>query len=258
MQIRQIPLSQLVFFPLAAMAGYPNAYVEQMAADIKANGIKRPLIVRPVGDMFQVVAGLARWKGAIIANLDTAPCDVRHLTDDEAVVLSIQDNMSPVMDMPEHRPVADDGMNDAELARTIEESRLRLAAETIDQSPTFSVNEPLPLEYCELFRADFIKEEMIQGALEMHPKADPATCASDFDRFAEGLNNGRLHLEGHLYAVNYSLLAYIEAYLTPDSDTQPTAFGDERWNAMTEEQRAKVVSYAVSTYPVIVRALEAK
>lgn len=256
MQIRQIPLSQLIHFPLTGMASHPNAYVDQLAEDIKERGIKRPLIVRPVGDMFQVVAGLARWKGAIIAGLETVPSDVRQLTDDEAVMLSIQDNMCPVDDVPDLSPMASHDASDAELARAIEESRVSLAAETAEQTPTFYLDVPLPVEYCELFRADFIREDMIRGATELHPKADPSVCEGDFDRFVKGLNSGRLHLEGHLYAVNYSLLANIEVYLTPGS--QADAFGAARWNAMSEERRAEAISYAEMTHPIIVKALESK
>jgi hypothetical protein len=32
-------------------------------------GIQKPFIVRPVGDLYQAICGLARWKGALIAGL---------------------------------------------------------------------------------------------------------------------------------------------------------------------------------------------
>ncbi|WP_431191948.1 ParB N-terminal domain-containing protein [Pseudomonas rhodesiae] len=71
--IIQIPLSRLKYFKALGSPAEPNAQVEAMAADIKVHGIREPLIVRPVGDLFEVVCGLVRWKGAIVGGLETIP-----------------------------------------------------------------------------------------------------------------------------------------------------------------------------------------
>jgi hypothetical protein len=74
--IIQIPLSRLKYFKALGSPAEPNAQVEAMAADIKVHGIREPLIVRPVGDLFEVVCGLVRWKGAIVGGLETIPAEV--------------------------------------------------------------------------------------------------------------------------------------------------------------------------------------
>ena len=251
MQIRQIPVNQLTYFQQVGKHSHSNAYVDQLAQDIAKNGIRRPLIVRPVGDMFQVVAGLARWKGAIISGLETVTSEVRQLTDSEAMMVAMMDNMSPMeIDTPAmdgEMPAGE--MSDDEMTAMIAESSSAIAAVSIEQTPTFVLDEPLPQEFCVLFREDFDKAEMIEGALKLNPKADPATCEEDFNRFTTGLDNGRLHLEGHRYAVNESLLAYIESYLTPDS--LKTVFGPIRWNSMTQERRDAIMAYVETAHPMI-------
>lgn len=93
-QITDMPLAQLRYFRAGDLAHpeYTNNYIEALAADILVNGINKPLIVRPVGDMYEVVCGLKRWKAAIVAGLQSVPVEVRTLSDAEAAALAVQDN----------------------------------------------------------------------------------------------------------------------------------------------------------------------
>lgn len=91
-QIIEIKLSQLKYYELLRADTHTNEYTQAIADDIAKNGIRKPLIVRPVGDMYEVVFGLARWKGALIAGLSTVPAEERQLTDQEAAELAISDN----------------------------------------------------------------------------------------------------------------------------------------------------------------------
>lgn len=91
-KIVQIKLSLLKYYEPLRGDTHTNKYTRAIADDIKKNGVKKPLIVRPVGDMYEVVCGLARWKGALIANLPTVPAEVRQLTDKEAEKLAFMDN----------------------------------------------------------------------------------------------------------------------------------------------------------------------
>ncbi|WP_432780712.1 ParB N-terminal domain-containing protein (plasmid) [Pseudomonas corrugata] len=93
-QITDMPLPQLRYFRAGDLAHpkYTNDHIEALAADILANGINKPLIVRPVGDMYEVVCGLKRWKAALVAGLQSVPVEVRTLSDAEAASLAAQDN----------------------------------------------------------------------------------------------------------------------------------------------------------------------
>jgi ParB family chromosome partitioning protein len=62
--------------------------LRELAESIRVNGVIEPLIVRPVAEMFEVVAGGRRYLGSKLAEKNTAPCHVRELTD--AQVLEIQ------------------------------------------------------------------------------------------------------------------------------------------------------------------------
>jgi ParB/RepB/Spo0J family partition protein len=87
-----LSVSVLRYFEPGAVELEPNEHLQRLSDDVRQNGIREPLIVRPVGDMYEVVCGLRRWKAAILAGLDHVPVFVRYLSDEEALRLSIADN----------------------------------------------------------------------------------------------------------------------------------------------------------------------
>lgn len=93
-QVTNLPLAQLKYFRAGDLSHpeYTNDFIEALASDILANGIREPLIVRPVGDMYEVVSGLKRWKAAIVAGLKSVPAEIRTLSDADALRLASQSN----------------------------------------------------------------------------------------------------------------------------------------------------------------------
>jgi ParB family chromosome partitioning protein len=51
--------------------------LDELAASIKANGVIQPIVVRRVGDRFQIIAGERRWRAAQKAGLLKVPVVVR-------------------------------------------------------------------------------------------------------------------------------------------------------------------------------------
>jgi len=54
-----------------------------LAESIKANGVIQPIIVRPSGSRFQLIAGERRFRAAQLASLTTIPALVRAASDKE-------------------------------------------------------------------------------------------------------------------------------------------------------------------------------
>src|SRR3954463_16536716 len=57
--------------------------LQELAASIKANGIIQPIVVRRIGDRFQIIAGERRWRAANLAGLRRVPIAVREVADGE-------------------------------------------------------------------------------------------------------------------------------------------------------------------------------
>jgi hypothetical protein len=241
-----LPVTQLIFYPTAVSREHSNQYIDLLALDIRKNGVKRPLIVRPVGDMYQVVCGLARWKAVLVADLSDVPADIRHLSDQEAAHLALIDNLSPAEMIITHRdmtftPMDDD---DAELAESIREVTAKLHKRTIEGTPMFVLKEPMPVELCDLLRKEFRLDEMTASTLSVSPKADPKLTKASFERFATGLNAGLLHLEGNLFGMNDTLLIYLEALLDM-KDIQ------SMWMSLTPEREQAILEAVGRILPKI-------
>ena len=54
-----------------------DARLQELAQSIKANGIIQPIVVRRIGDRFQIIAGERRWRAARLAGLVRVPIVVR-------------------------------------------------------------------------------------------------------------------------------------------------------------------------------------
>jgi ParB family chromosome partitioning protein len=67
--------------------------LEELSASIKANGIIQPLIVRRVGERYQIVAGERRWRAAGMAGLTEVPVIVQDIADPKMLELALIENI---------------------------------------------------------------------------------------------------------------------------------------------------------------------
>lgn len=67
--------------------------LDQLAVSIRERGILQPLLVRPVGEGYEIVAGERRWRAAQQAGLQDVPVLVRDLTVEEAQQLALIENL---------------------------------------------------------------------------------------------------------------------------------------------------------------------
>ena len=68
--------------------------LQELAKSIEKNGIIQPLLVRPMSDgSYQLVAGERRWRAAHMAGLHEVPVTIREMTDEEASVFALIENL---------------------------------------------------------------------------------------------------------------------------------------------------------------------
>jgi len=65
----------------------------ELTRSIQASGIIQPLVVRPVGTRYQLIAGERRWRAAQRAGLLRVSAIVRHVPDDLAVEMTLVENI---------------------------------------------------------------------------------------------------------------------------------------------------------------------
>jgi ParB family chromosome partitioning protein len=93
-----------------------DARLEELAQSIKSNGIIQPIVVRKVGERYQIIAGERRWRAAKLAGLQRVPVAVRAVPPDGtqsllemALIENIQrEDLNPIEEALAYRRLADE------------------------------------------------------------------------------------------------------------------------------------------------------
>lgn len=91
--IQHIALGKVVRNPAQPRTQFDPATIRELAASIQERGVLQPVLLRPSGDAFQIVAGERRYLAAREAGLQTIPAIVRPLTDREALLIALIENV---------------------------------------------------------------------------------------------------------------------------------------------------------------------
>lgn len=90
---QEIPLEALRPNPYQPRRRETEEGLEELADSIRRHGILQPILVRPVADGYQIVAGERRWRAAQRAGLTSIPALVRDWSDKETLLLALIENL---------------------------------------------------------------------------------------------------------------------------------------------------------------------
>ena len=91
--LQEIPVDLVQTSPFQPRAQFDPVALDELAQSMRAGGVVQPIIVRPGGGGFELVAGERRLRAARLAGLGTIPALVRVLSDEQAVELSLVENI---------------------------------------------------------------------------------------------------------------------------------------------------------------------
>jgi ParB family transcriptional regulator, chromosome partitioning protein len=91
---REIPLDLIDHNPFQTRSAVNEELLAELAASIAANGVVQPVLVRPLaGGRFQLIAGERRWRASRIAGKATVPAILRQVSDEQAMEITIVENL---------------------------------------------------------------------------------------------------------------------------------------------------------------------
>jgi len=67
--------------------------IKELAESIRTHGLLQPILVRRVGDGYEVTVGERRWRAAQVAGLERVPVMVRGATDQDMLQLALVENL---------------------------------------------------------------------------------------------------------------------------------------------------------------------
>ena len=79
--------------PFQPRRAFDEAKLQELAMSIRNQGIIQPLVVRPKGERFELIAGERRWRAAMKAGLTRVPVVVREASDHDALQLALIENL---------------------------------------------------------------------------------------------------------------------------------------------------------------------
>ncbi len=105
--VRDIPLSEISDFPNHPFKVRMDESLTEMADSVRQYGVLVPGLVRPRPEGgYEMVAGHRRKKASELAKLETVPCIVRELTDDEATIIMVDSNLQREQILPSEKAFA--------------------------------------------------------------------------------------------------------------------------------------------------------
>ena len=90
---REIKIDEIQPNPQQVRFLWNEHELADLARSIKSNGIIQPVIVRQVGNLYQLIAGERRWRAAKLAGLEKIPAIVRPVKDEELLELALIENI---------------------------------------------------------------------------------------------------------------------------------------------------------------------
>jgi len=89
----QIDIDLIDPSPYQPRTRFAEAGLEELAQSIRASGIIQPLVVRKIGSRYQLIAGERRWRASQRAQLLRVPVVLREVSDEEALELTLVENI---------------------------------------------------------------------------------------------------------------------------------------------------------------------
>jgi ParB family chromosome partitioning protein len=91
--LREININDIQPNPHQVRLVWNEQELADLSRSIKANGVIQPILVRPAGTGYQLIAGERRWRASKMAGLQTIPVIVRQVRDEELLELALVENI---------------------------------------------------------------------------------------------------------------------------------------------------------------------
>lgn len=72
---------------------FEDSALQELVDSIREHGVLQPVLVRPKGDDYEIIAGERRWRAARLAGLDRLPALVKDIEDIRAAEISLVENL---------------------------------------------------------------------------------------------------------------------------------------------------------------------
>jgi ParB family transcriptional regulator, chromosome partitioning protein len=91
--VRDIPLEKVIPNPSQPRMTWHEETLGELAASIREHGVLQPILVRPSGEQYEIIAGERRWRASKLAGKETIPAIVERFDDATALEIALIENL---------------------------------------------------------------------------------------------------------------------------------------------------------------------
>ena len=129
---QKLLLSELIANAQQPRTVFEASALEELASSIAEKGVLQPLLVRPRGNGYEIVAGERRFRAAKLAGLTEVPVVVRDLDDRETLEIALienlqRENLNPLEEARAFQGLLELGLTQEQLAKTLGKGRSTIA-----------------------------------------------------------------------------------------------------------------------------------
>ncbi|GAV21049.1 chromosome partitioning protein, ParB family [Mariprofundus micogutta] len=132
-QASQIPISRIQPNKYQPRTHFSDLELESLTESIRKDGVLMPILLRPQGDGYELIAGERRWRASQAAGLQEIPAVVRDVDDLQALELAIieneqRDDLTAIESARAYRRLIDEfGCTQQQVAEKIGVSRVQVS-----------------------------------------------------------------------------------------------------------------------------------
>lgn len=112
---------------------FDDAAIAELADSIRQHGLIQPIVVRPIGAGYQIVAGERRWRACRMLGMSEVPVIIKDFDDNETAQIALIENiqredLNPIEEALAYRSLMEDyNMTQEELSKAVGKSRSGIA-----------------------------------------------------------------------------------------------------------------------------------
>lgn len=91
--VQEIEINRIEPNPDQPRTAIDEERIAELSASIALHGVLQPIMVRPVGEKYQIIAGERRWRAARLAGLEKVPVIIKNSGDTETLEIALIENL---------------------------------------------------------------------------------------------------------------------------------------------------------------------
>jgi len=88
-----IPIQEIKANPNQPRKIFKDEAMQALVESVKHQGVAQPILVRRIGNHYEVIAGERRFRASVMAGLETVPAIIRNMTDRESLQMALIENL---------------------------------------------------------------------------------------------------------------------------------------------------------------------